>query len=184
MPTRTMTVASIYPPKPGKARGNIKSEDGSMLGCFADKFHLFEIGQTYDVEYTETVSNGVTYRNVKAATLIAPPPRRQEPRQPTPAAQRPGPRAVPPAAAPKPQAAPSNLGDSYNTYRETSAKDAERMFVCSTLNAFIQAGKVHLEMQQLVEATMMLRHLWQYAFNSKAAPAPQRAGSPQIVAAE
>ena len=39
------------------------------------------------------------------------------------------------------------------------------MFVCSTLNAFIQAGKVHLEPEQLAAATMMLRRLWQYAFN-------------------
>jgi hypothetical protein len=73
-------------------------------------------------------------------------------------------------------ASPSAAG---NTYRETCPKDAERMFVCSTLNAFIQAGKVHLEPEQLAAATMMLRRLWQYAFNGNggtltATAAPQQ----------
>ena len=79
-------------------------------------------------------------------------------------------------AAAAPPAPPSAAG---NTYRETCPKDAERMFVCSTLNAFIQAGKVHLEPEQLAAATMMLRRLWQYAFNGNggtltATAAPQQ----------
>jgi hypothetical protein len=35
------------------------------------QMHLFEQGSTYDIEYTETVSSGVTYRNVKSATSVA-----------------------------------------------------------------------------------------------------------------
>jgi hypothetical protein len=33
--------------------------------------HLFEPGSTYEIEYTGTVSSGVTYRNVKSATAVA-----------------------------------------------------------------------------------------------------------------
>jgi Domain of unknown function (DUF4142) len=87
-------------------------------------------------------------------------------------------------AAPPP-ASPSAAG---NTYRETCPKDAERMFVCSTLNAFIQAGKVHLEPEQLAAATMMLRRLWQYAFNGNggtltATAAPQQRQERRVVMA-
>lgn len=72
MPTTTMTIAYINPPKPGKQRGSIKGTDGRFLGCFADKFHLFEIGQTYDVEYNEIPMNGTVLKTVKSATLIEP----------------------------------------------------------------------------------------------------------------
>src|ERR1700686_3180521 len=85
MPTTTMTIAYINPPKPGKQRGSIKGTDGRFLGCFADKFHLFEIGQTYDVNYNEVPMNGSLLKPVKSATLIEPDPR------PTPRARRPSP---------------------------------------------------------------------------------------------
>jgi hypothetical protein len=83
MPTTTMTVRYVNPPKPGKQRGSIKGTDDQILGVFADKLHLFESGATYEIEYSETVSNGVTYRNVKSATPPQPYPRRSTLRQPT-----------------------------------------------------------------------------------------------------
>jgi hypothetical protein len=39
----------------------------------ADKMHLFEPGSTYEIEYMETVSSGITYRNVKSATAVVAP---------------------------------------------------------------------------------------------------------------
>jgi hypothetical protein len=42
-----------------------------VLRSWADKMHLFEPGSTYEIEYTGTVSSGVTYRNVKSATAVA-----------------------------------------------------------------------------------------------------------------
>jgi hypothetical protein len=113
MPTMTMTVKYVNPPKAGKQRGSIKGTDDQILGVFADKMHLFEPGSTYEIEYTETVSSGVTYRNVKSATAIA---------------------------APTTSSAPSPTA--HNTYRETSANDAKRMFVCANLSALIRAGEV------------------------------------------
>ena len=158
MPIQTMTIAFVNPPKIGKGRGSIKGTDGTQLGCFADKLHLFDQGQTYDVEFTETVSNGVTYRNVKTATLIAPEPR--QPAAPVRSAASP-PAQVPRTASPAP-APPSAASGDIN--RQTHPIDAERMWVCATLTAFIKAGKVDLDPRSLGEATMMLRRLWQYSF--------------------
>jgi hypothetical protein len=44
----------------------------SRARVFADKLHMFEPGTTYEIECTETASNGVTYRNVNRATAVAP----------------------------------------------------------------------------------------------------------------
>jgi hypothetical protein len=123
--TMTMTVKYVNPPKAGKQRGSIKGADDQILGVFADKVHLFEPGSTYEIEYTETVSSGVTYRNVKSATAVA-----------APAAPA---NAVPPAG--------------FNTYRETSANDAKRMFVCANLSALIRAGEVKNDKVSLWNAT-------------------------------
>ena len=136
MPTMTMTVKYVNPPKAGKQRGSIKGADDQILGVFADKVHLFEPGSTYDIEYTETVSSGVTYRNVKSATAVA-------------------------AAAAPANAAPSAA---HNTYRETSANDAKRMFVCANLSALIRAGEVKNYKASLWNATQLLCSLWDHTF--------------------
>jgi hypothetical protein len=136
MPTMTMTVKYVNPPKAGKQRGSIKGTDDQILGVFADKLHLFEPGSTYEIEYTETASNGVTYRNVKSATAVTAPA--------TPAG-----------------AAPSN---GFNTYRETSANDAKRMFVCANLSALIRAGEVKNDKASLWNATQLLCSLWDHTF--------------------
>jgi hypothetical protein len=136
MPTMTMTVRYVNPPKLGKQRGSIKGIDDQILGVFADKMHLFEPGQTYEIEYTETASNGVTYRNVKSATAVATPPAVTE---------------AAPAAA-------------YNRHRETSPTDAKRMFVCANLSALIRAGEVKNDKASLWNATQLLCSLWDHTF--------------------
>jgi hypothetical protein len=136
MPNLTMTVKYVNPPKQGKQRGSIKGTDDQILGVFADKMHTFEPGQTYDIEYTETASNGVTYRNVKSATRIET------------------------AAA----AASSMPAQSNNTYRETSPVDGKRMFVCANLTALIRAGKVENDKASLWATTQLLANLWEHTF--------------------
>jgi hypothetical protein len=110
--------------------------DDQIIGVFADKLHLFEPGSTYQIEYTETVSSGVTYRNVKSATAVAAP------------------------------AAPANAAPAagFNTYRETSANDAKRMFVCANLSALIRAGEVKNDKASLWNATQLLCALWDHTF--------------------
>jgi hypothetical protein len=136
MPSMTMTVKYVNPPKAGKQRGSIEGTDDQILGVFADKMHLFEPGSTYEIEFTETTSGGVTYRNVKSATAVAAPA--------TPAG-----------------AAPSN---GLNTYREISANDAKRMFVCANLSALIRAGEVKNDKASLWNATQLLCSLWDHTF--------------------
>ena len=69
MPTMIMTVKYVNPPKAGKQRGSIKGTDDQILGVFADKMHLFEPGSTYEIEYTETVSSGVTTSDPSADAI-------------------------------------------------------------------------------------------------------------------
>lgn len=115
--------------------GHIKGTDGTQIGLWPEKADLFHIGKTYEVEYTETEKNGRTYKNVKSAKDTG--------------------------------AATASLpacGESTNTYRRTDPADSERMFVCSILGSFIEAGKVSLDKEQLWNATKMLRLLWQHTF--------------------
>lgn len=137
MPTIRMCVKYVNPPKPGKQRGSIKGTDDTFIGCFPDKLALFEPGRTYDIEVTETESNGVTYQNVKSAKPVE----------------------TAPAAA-----AASTPANGNNSYRETSASDARRMFVCSQLNALIRSGEVKNDKAQLWTTTQMLCALWDHTF--------------------
>jgi hypothetical protein len=106
---------------------------------------IFEIGKAYDIDYAEVPFDGRTLRNVKSATAVE-----------TSTAGL----AASTAARQAPMGA--NHGGEFN--RQTHPIDAERMFVCSILNAAIQSGKVTMEKQSLAQATMMLRGLWRYAF--------------------
>ena len=136
MATMRLTIKYVNDPKPGKTRGSIKGTENEFLGVPQALLRLFEAGRTYDVTYTE---NG-EWKTVTGATEAQ-------------AA------AVIPMAG-KPAATPYNAG----TYRETCAKDAERMFVCATLGALIKAGEVKNDKRQLWEATNMLRGLWGATF--------------------
>jgi hypothetical protein len=141
----TLTIAEIRPPAEGKTRGNIIAADGRKFGCFREKFGLFQVGGTYDVE----ISDG-QYQNVVSAKPIA---------------------AASPAAAPTQQAAPSapaanGHGNGNGHYRQTDPVDSERMFVCATLTALIRAGEVKNDKSQLFHTTNMLRLLFQHTFGN------------------
>lgn len=138
MPSLTLTIAEIKIGKPGY----IKGTDGTQIGLWPEKENLFQIGKTYEIEYTETEKNGRTYKNVKGAKDTGAP-----------------------VTSPLPV-----KGESVR--RETSDRDAERMFVCSILGSFIEAGQVGLDKAQLWNATQMLRLLWLHTFG----PSGQLAG--------
>jgi hypothetical protein len=70
MPSMTMTVKLINPPG-STGRGSIVGTDDQRLGIFLEKVSLFEVGKTYDIEYTEANHNGRTLRNVKNAKQVA-----------------------------------------------------------------------------------------------------------------
>lgn len=142
MPSLTMTVKYVNPPTQGKRRGTIKGADNQYLGVFGDKIHLFQAGQTYEIEYTESTStDGVTYRNVVTASQVMP------------------------AQASKPVAdVPVRNNGGGNTYRETCAKDAERMFVCGALNAALHSSQVQPTRQSVGVFVNVLRGVWRDSF--------------------
>jgi hypothetical protein len=61
MPTTTMTIKLINPPG-STGRGSIVGTDDQRLGIFPEKVALFEVGKTYEIEFTETDRNGKTLR--------------------------------------------------------------------------------------------------------------------------
>ena len=154
MPTTTMTIKLINQPG-STGRGSIVGADGERLGIFPEKAALFEVGKTYEIEYTETDHNGRMLRNVKSARLAA-------------AASLPAQQA---SANGQHPAAPSSNGNGHGNgyYRPTSPEDAERMFVCATLTALIRAGEVKNDKAELFHTTQMLRLLWQHTFGNGSA---------------
>jgi hypothetical protein len=166
MPSTTLTIKLINPPG-STGRGSIVGTDDQRLGVFPEKVGLFEVGKTYEIEYTETDRGGKTLRNVKSAKLIA---------AASPAAQ--------PAAAAAAPASGANGHGHQQHYRETSDRDAERMWVCATLTALIRAGEVKNDKRQLWETTNMLRALWSHSFGNGGTFQASEAGKPRLVAAE
>jgi hypothetical protein len=136
MSTQTqIEVAYVNDPKPGGKKGSVKTKDGAYYGVWADKLSLFKPGGTYEVEYDESQFQGKTYRNIKTdkgiKTIL-------EPGTETP-----------------------DQYKSNGTFKyATNPTDAERMFVCSILNAYVAAGKVMLNSTEIEHGVKMLRSVW------------------------
>jgi hypothetical protein len=173
MPTTQMTIKLINQPG-STGRGSIVGTDDQRLGIFPEKAGLFEVGKTYEIDYTETDRNGRTLRNVKNAKQVAASPPASEPFVSG---------AYRPSATTQAAAAPASNGNGY--YRPTSPQDSERMFVCSLMNAFIQAGKIEPEQWKVITAINVLRTAYQKTFGfDDRIFTPSEAGRPRMVAAE
>ena len=133
----TLTVKLINPPG-STGRGSIVGTDDQRLGVFPEKVALFEVGKTYEIEFTETDRNGKTLRNVKSAKQVA---------GPSPQTSQ---AASPPAA--------NGNGHGYGH------KDSEQIFVVALLKSLIEAGELKNDKQQLWAATQMLRGLYKHTF--------------------
>jgi hypothetical protein len=81
---------------------------------------------------------------------------------------------------PQQAGAPSTNGRAHNGHAITDAKDAERAFVCSILNAAIQGGQVEFTRQAVGTAVQMLRGVWQATFGEHAVV--ERAAAPPALA--
>ncbi len=126
-----ITVQNIMPaPGAGKS-ARIKDSNGVMFGIWPDKLNNVAIGETYEIEYTSKVANGTTWRDIKQIRINARPS---------------------PAPAQFTAGQPSEAKGNNQFYRPTSPKDARRMFLCSTLNAFIQTGRVDMHREHLKQA--------------------------------
>ena len=161
----TITVARIIPAKDRGKSATIKDVDGLMFGIWPDKLGLVNEGGSYEIDFSETVKNGTTYRDIKAIRQVQGAQRAQ-------AAQRQSDpfvtsdevrqaRSLGAAATPQ-EPAKANGNGQY--YRPTAPRDAERMFVCSTLNAFISTGRVECDANELAQRVNILREVWQATF--------------------
>lgn len=68
-------------------------------------------------------------------------------------------------------------GAAGGAYRETSAVDAERMFVTAIIRAGIQSQAVALNAGDLISAIQECRQAWQETFGAKPKPAATRASA-------
>lgn len=153
-----IVVAQITPPPGPNKPGRIKDTAGNNFGIWPDKMANVREGETYDVEF---IQNGA-YRNIRSIRVATPP--APAPRQFT-AQHQPQARSLSSAAT---QPSDSSVSRNGQYYRPTSPRDAERMMVCSTLNAFIQTGRINCERSHLIEAINELRAAWQMTFGSDA----------------
>jgi hypothetical protein len=157
------TVVFKSPAPAGNKPGKIKLEDGKFLYAFADKLQMIEIGGTYDFG---CAINGV-YNNVKVVRPLAPQQQafQQSPHRPQQQRSAPVPNQPPRLSdivhMNELENAPRKIIE-YN--RPTHPRDAERMFTCSILNAFIQTGRIDNDVAALTDAVRKLRQVWQETF--------------------
>ena len=144
MQLETITVQYVNPPKPGKKMGSIKDVAGRYINVWPDKLAQFQPNQTYSVLLEQGEWQGKTTYTLKSMADDAP--------------------AARPHLVPAPQAVQTPRAMQAIPPRETSARDAERMFVCSLLNAAIQSGQVEIGSGELTSITNALRSAWQQTF--------------------
>jgi hypothetical protein len=157
------TVANIVLAEATNKPGKIELTSGKVLRAFADKLQQVKKGDTYDFGCEPNEFRGVLNHTVRAvrAAQATPEPQRAMPAQ----AQREPTRQSAPIEPPRqPPTQPNGNGH----YRPTHPRDAERMFVCSTLNAYIQTGRVECVEDELIARVNTLRNVWQATFGGDA----------------
>jgi hypothetical protein len=155
------TVVNILDSTAPNRSGKIKLQSGEVLCAFPDKLNLVQMGNSYAFDVK---ANG-RFLDVKAVTPLSP--TATAPRQPVPQREAlPAPQAQQTAREfdPPPPRKPAASSNGNQFYRPTAPRDAERMFVCSTLNAFIQTGRINISTEGLVQHIKVLRAAWEATF--------------------
>lgn len=121
--TATITAKYINPPRNGNPRASwsIKDERGDYWGFYPDKVGKPEQGRQITVEWKEREYGGKTYKDITAIL---------------------GTSGDTGPTAPRPASTSGSAPAASNGYRKTDPDDAIRMWVCSLINAGIQAGTV------------------------------------------
>ena len=134
MPSMIMTVQLINPPGSPNERGNIVGTNGERLGVFTEKVDLFEVGKTYEIEYTEKQQGNRKLRNVRSAKPVA---------------------GTPPAAATHATPAAAAAGASFRTPEQLSAIE----ITCAYIAAGKCANPADLK-RTMQEAVNAFRAIW------------------------
>lgn len=64
MSTAAIQVAYVNPPKEGKTKGSIKTDQGEFYEVFPNQLGLFRPGASYEIDYSERNWQGKVYRTV------------------------------------------------------------------------------------------------------------------------
>ena len=160
MQTATIEVSFVKPPAEGKQYGSVKTTNNEWWPVKQDRIREFEAGNAYELAYTESDKGFKNIVGVKKIVAEPARPVRSEGASFT-EPHRNGATLTTAAAQTKPQAQQQN-----DYYRPTAPRDAERMFVCSLLNAFIETGRCECEANELKARVEVLRKVWQETFGT------------------
>ena len=139
MPVATIVPKYINQPKPGKKEGSIRLADDSFYGVPPALIPQFQMGGTYEVEYTERDWQGKTFRSIKSVKQVG-----------------------------APQANSGGMAPAKGGYGSTDMATAERILVCGALNAAIRAGQINvMNTADVHKAIDGLRATWRQTFGNK-----------------
>ena len=164
MATTTITVREIRPPKPGGKKYVVVDVRGDFYYIWPNEAGNYQVGQTYDINFSSQDFRGSTIRSIESATASSAPPQQ--------------------APAPRPANGQATGSGGYNTYRETSAADKLSMFVTAIVKAGIQSGQVQFNDEAIAIAIQQVvngyRDGWTTARQQvqQPAPAPRPAPAP------
>jgi hypothetical protein len=150
MQQATITVAFVNPPKSPTGPGSVKDTEGKYWKVWTPKkpgdpsLENFVAGGVYSVTYKPGMYQGKPDDTITSVTQVG-------------------------AAAAAPNGhAPAPRTNGYSPTRQaTDPTDAERMFVCANLVAFIKAGAIQPDLTDVVGTTNMLRDVWTNTFGAK-----------------
>lgn len=131
----------------GNRPASVKDAAGTYYSIPKELEGRLQPNTSYEVLYDTVEKNGKTYYNIKSLARNAAN----------------GNGAAPAAASGTPK---------QDFYRPTSPVDAERMFVCATLGAYINAGQLPLGEGEIVDAIHVLRNAWVQTFGANGAALP------------
>lgn len=158
----TITVAEIIPaPSQGRS-ARLKDSEGIIYGIWPNRLGQVEPGQAYDIEFSSTLKNGVTFRDIKDIALNSKVTVAQANASGTNRAQPARPSAQAAATPGVGQQGGSTPGGSY--YRPTPPRDAERMFVVKLAGDFIATGRVEFTPEEMINLVNNLRDAWHATF--------------------
>ena len=152
MQTATIEVTFVKPPAEGKQYGSVKGANNDWWPVKMDRIREFEAGNKYELAYTESDKG---FKNIIGVKKIVSQAAQPEPRFH-------GEEFNEPQRRNGTQVKPN--GQQYYQPRPTAPRDAERMFVCSLLNAFIETGRCECETTELKARVVVLRKVWQETF--------------------
>jgi hypothetical protein len=154
MGNATITVKKVWPPfKPDDLKSNIEATTGQRYAAWltskdpnAPTHDKFQEGATYEIEYTtfHSKKNNQEYYTI-AKAMPAPSPSGM-------------------LAGARPQTNGDIARNVVIPRQPTAPADSERMFTCSILNAFIQAGKVELAESDLYAAIQTIHGTYESTF--------------------